>query len=130
MILYLQKNSIGKKYWIYKRGNEYGITTAQKEANDFALNELEKVKRDITRALSNYPKYVGFSIHSHMDKVSRKASVKNTIGQLVSIVYKSADDGQLYQHTFKTKPSLIASSEKKLEIIGGKYSITDRGIVG
>lgn len=130
MKLYLQKTPNGAKYWIYKDGKEIGITTIQKDATDFPLNFLSDIKKKVVRQLAHYPKYAGYSVHSVMNTSGKKRTEKNTLGVIHTIVYKSADDGKLYTHTFKRKPTLIASSLKKLDIIGGNYTITDRGVVG
>lgn len=130
MKLYLQKNSKGKKYWILLEGKTYGITDVSKDAHDFLLSDLERHKKQVVKGLAHYPKFIGYSIHSNLTSSSKKKTKENTLGTLVSVVYKSSDDGKLYTHTFKSKPTLIAISQKKLEIVGGKYNITDRGIIG
>lgn len=130
MLLYLQKG-LGKKYWIFLDGSDVGISATQKDAHDIPMVKIQAVKKKILAQLKHYPKFDGFDIKSHVVGKSKKSIKKlDALGKLYSITYKSEFDGKLYQHNFKTKPTIKAASEKKLDIIGGRYSITDRGIVG
>lgn len=56
-----------------------------------------------------------------------------TIGECVGIMYRTRRDGQVdeYLHRFnrKSRPTLCCSSDgKKLYLLDGAYSVTDRGI--
>ncbi len=53
-------------------------------------------------------------------------------GTLVEVVYQSERDGQLYRHTFRksSRPLVVASHDgKQVQIVGGRFAFTDRGIV-
>lgn len=53
-------------------------------------------------------------------------------GTLVEVVYISERDGQHYRHTFRksSRPLVVASSDgKQVQIVGGRFAFTDRGIV-
>lgn len=132
MKLYLQKGN-GPKYWVHLKANGVvGVSSYAKDATDIPMQNISRVKHTILTHAVNHPQLEGLTIKSHVVKVTDKSKNigKNTIGKLASLTYKSSEDGQLYHHTFKSQPALAYSSEKKLVIIGGKYKITDRGIIG
>ena len=55
------------------------------------------------------------------------------LGDLVEVVYETTKAGELFewQHEFKRpRPRLAATRSGGLIILGGGYSVSDRGIVG
>lgn len=56
------------------------------------------------------------------------------IGELDAVLYSCVRDGKLehYKHTFRksSRPLLVSASDgKSLHIVGGRFSMTNRGIV-
>lgn len=53
-------------------------------------------------------------------------------GTLVEVTYQSERDGNLYSHTFRksSRPLVLASHDgKQVQIVGGRFAFTERGIV-
>jgi hypothetical protein len=62
-----------------------------------------------------------------------RGAVLYQLGELVQIVYRASKAGDVFdwEHDFKTpRPALAATRAGGLVIVGGSYSVTDRGIVG
>lgn len=87
----------------------------------------------IRKAVQLYKGFTGRSEHA-VQRVKLKPQPKAGLvfGQLLQVGYRSARDGCLYRHTFRSKnsrPLLIASSDgNQLLIVGGRFAFTDRGI--
>lgn len=89
---------------------------------------------DIERAQRLFKDFTGHDSHT-VKRVMLKPLPKAGLvfGQLIEVGYRSARDGALYKHTFRSnrsRPLLIASSDgKQVLIVGGRFAFTDRGIV-
>lgn len=96
-------------------------------------NKNPTPRKEIEQAAKLYEDFTGRAPESvekiPLPKMPRAGLV---FGQLIRVGYRSARDGLLYEHTFRTlksRPLLIASSDGKTVLIaGGRYAFTDRGI--
>lgn len=66
-------------------------------------------------------------------RLPKKPGALLTVGECIGIMYRTRRDGQVdnYLHRFKKKarPTLAVSSDgRQLYLLGGAYSVTDRGI--
>ena len=55
------------------------------------------------------------------------------LGELVEVVYETSKNGETFewQHTFEhPRPRLAATKTGGLVVVGGSYSVNNRGIVG
>ena len=65
-----------------------------------------------------------------------RASQRVALGELLGVIYRSARLGagrrsRAYIHLMRTPPSLVSNLKgTQLYIVGGRYRVTPRGIVG
>jgi hypothetical protein len=152
MQIFLWRDNKTAKLWVTGVGNDVMVDTLRKHAADFPAHEVSKLARKINTFIKHHHKLHDYSIYSEPTPVARatlsrkksvpakkkttKKSPKTTtlkskpLGKLVSVVYKSPVDGVTLVHDFKHHPTLHAPTGHSLAITGGKFKITDRGIIG
>lgn len=92
------------------------------------------VQREIRQAAARFEGFRGEPAEQALRvTVPPTPRVMLTIGECVGIMYRTRRDGQVdeYLHRFnrKSRPTLCCSSDgKKLYLLDGAYSVTDRGI--
>ena len=99
-----------------------------------AFQENPAPRSDVARATKLFKDFTGRAPDGVRKlKLPPQPRAGVVFGQLVRVGYRSARDGLLYEHTFRTnksRPLLIASSDgNQVLIFGGRYAFTDRGIV-
>jgi len=93
------------------------------------LSKMAKVKR----AIEGYEEFTGNSA-GHIDELDvNRSDVAFKFGKCDGILYTTNRDGKTekYIHEFKAKsrPTLVSNYDgSHIELIGGDYSFTDRGI--
>jgi len=91
-------------------------------------------RRKVRAAAKLYEDFTGHE-PQYVEKVSIELpEVVMLVGELDAVLYSVVRDGKLehYKHTFrKSSRPLLCSNEtgSALYIVGGRYSMTDRGIV-
>lgn len=119
-----------------KNGNPLMIGHSQrmsrKEIAD-AYNKNPSSNKEVERAAKLFEDFTGRAPDSvRKIRLPKQPKAGLVFGQLIRIGYRSARDGLLYEHTFRTlksRPLLFASSDgKTVVIVGGRYAFTDRGI--
>jgi hypothetical protein len=152
MNIFLWRDNKTAKLWVTGVGNDIMVDTLKKNAADFPAHEVSKIAAKIMTFIKRHHKLHTYSIYSEPTPTARatlsrkktatpkkktaKKSPKTTtlkskpLGKLVSVVYKSSVDGVTLVHDFKHQPTLSAPSGHSLAISGGKFKITDRGIIG
>lgn len=152
MHIYLWRDNKTAKLWVTAVGNNVMVDTQKKNAASFPKTEVMKTARIVQAFIKNHHKLHEYSIYSEepttpRETLKRKPTAKKTVkkakkpsktatlkgrplGKLVSVVYKSHVDGVTLVHDFKHQPTLKSTNGHSLEISGGKFKITDRGIIG
>jgi hypothetical protein len=112
--------------------NTQGEPSQESTRGAFRANPSKPI-REIAEARKLFADFTGHEPGEAV-RISLPAQPKAGLvfGTLIQVGYRSARDGRLYRHTFRTnssRPLLIASSDgKSLHIVGGRYAFTDRGI--
>lgn len=93
----------------------------------------KEIGEDFSKAKSLFTSFTGRA-PATLTKIRVPAPPKVALafGTLVELTYQSERDGRLYRHTFRksSRPLVVASPDgKQLQIVGGRFAFTDRGIV-
>lgn len=98
-----------------------------------ARETLNHSTKEIGAALRRYKGFTGRKPGPLVKlRIPAPFKIGVAFGTLVEVVYISERDGLHYRHTFrpKSRPLVVASSDgKQVQIVGGRFAFTDRGIV-
>lgn len=100
-----------------------------------ARSRSRPMSKKVRQAANLYERFSGHQAESiGRIKVSPLPSVGVAIGELDGVLYTTMRDGvkEKYIHKFhpKDKPLLVVSPDgKRIMVIGGRYTFTERGIV-
>ena len=88
----------------------------------------------VTSAAKGFERFTGHKASKYEVVESEPMEVGYKFGVLDGVLYTTKRDGKIehYIHEFKksAKPDLVASHDgNSIQIIGGNYSFTERGIV-
>jgi len=118
---------------IWTRAGNYKL--AAHKRTDVGIRKNPSLREDVHKAIALGKRFSGHTA-SKLRRVNLKSAsnVRLQVGTVTGIMYLARRDGEVeeYLHRFRSgsRPSLVVSPDgKRLELLGGAFRFTERGIV-